>query len=118
MRIAFFGSSLVSSYWNGAATYYRGLLKALAAEGHEIWFYEPDAFERQQHRDISDPPWARVTVYPATLAGWQHSLERAAAESDLIVKASGVGVFDRELETAIPQVAGPRTTIIYWDVDA
>ena len=27
MRIAFFGSSLVSAYWNGAATYYRGLLR-------------------------------------------------------------------------------------------
>ena len=33
MRIAFFGSSLVSAYWNGAATYYRGLLKALAEQG-------------------------------------------------------------------------------------
>ena len=28
MKIAFYGSSLLSSYWNGAATYYRGLLKA------------------------------------------------------------------------------------------
>ena len=43
LRIAFFGSSLVSSYWNGAATYYRGLLRALAARGHTITFYEPDA---------------------------------------------------------------------------
>jgi spore maturation protein CgeB len=25
LNIAFFGSSLVSAYWNGAATYYRGL---------------------------------------------------------------------------------------------
>jgi hypothetical protein len=29
LRIAFFGSSLVSAYWNGAATYYRGLVRAL-----------------------------------------------------------------------------------------
>jgi spore maturation protein CgeB len=62
MRIAFFGSSLVSAYWNGAATYYRGLLKALAGRGHAITFYEPDAFERQAHRDIDDPPWARIVV--------------------------------------------------------
>ena len=27
--IAFFGSSLVSAYWNGAATYYRGIIHAL-----------------------------------------------------------------------------------------
>ena len=25
MNIAFFASSLVSAYWNGAATYYRGM---------------------------------------------------------------------------------------------
>src|SRR5512133_1545933 len=62
MRIAFFGSSLVSSYWNGAATYYRGLLRALSRRGHDITFYEPDAFDRQSHRDLADPPWARVVV--------------------------------------------------------
>ena len=62
LNIAFFGSSLVSAYWNGAATYYRGILRELAARGHRITFYEPDAFERQQHRDIPDPEWARVGV--------------------------------------------------------
>lgn len=34
MNIAFYGSSLLSSYWNGAATYYRGLLQDLARRGH------------------------------------------------------------------------------------
>src|SRR5579871_1050227 len=100
MKIAFFGSSLVSSYWNGAATYYRGMLKALAALGHEITFYEPDAFDRQRHRDIPDPPWASVVVYPATSDGWQAALANAGRSCDLLVKASGIGVFDRELENA------------------
>ncbi len=58
MNIAFFGSSLVSAYWNGAATYYRGIIRALAERGHRVTFYEPDAYERQQHRDIPDPEWA------------------------------------------------------------
>src|SRR5215211_2284358 len=117
MKICFFGSSLVSSYWNGAATYYRGMLKEIAALGHDITFYEPDAFERQAHRDIADPPWARVSVYPATAEGWQHALSQAARSADLLIKASGVGVFDRELEIAIAQ--GPANAIrIYWDVDA
>ncbi|HEY7298788.1 MAG TPA: glycosyltransferase [Xanthobacteraceae bacterium] len=118
MRIAFFGSSLVSSYWNGAASYYRGLLRALATLGNEITFYEPDAFERQRHRDISDPDWARVVVYPATADGWRLAVERAIRGADLIAKASGVGVFDAELECAIPDAAGPRITTVYWDVDA
>jgi spore maturation protein CgeB len=117
MRICFFGSSLVSSYWNGAATYYRGILKALAALGHEIVFFEPDAFERQSHRDIPDPGWARVVVYPATSDGCQRSLEFASCSADLLVKASGVGVFDRELETAIADMPS-RARRVYWDVDA
>ena len=54
-RIAFFGSSLVSAYWNGAATYYRGIIRALHARGYDVTFYEPDAYERQAHRDIDDP---------------------------------------------------------------
>jgi spore maturation protein CgeB len=118
VKIAFFGSSLVSSYWNGAATYYRGLLKALAALGHDITFYEPDAYQRQQHRDIADPPWAKVVVYPATDGGWRRSLDEAARDADLIAKASGVGVFDAELEIAVPQAARPGMITIYWDVDA
>ena len=43
MNIAFFVSSLLSAYWNGAATYYRGLIKALHNRGHNITVYEPDA---------------------------------------------------------------------------
>jgi spore maturation protein CgeB len=117
MNISFFGSSLVSSYWNGAATYYRGLLKEIAALGHFITFFEPDAFERQAHRDIEDPEWARVVVYPATAEGWQRSLFRAAQSADLLIKASGVGVFDKELESAIADVPY-RALRIYWDVDA
>src|SRR4051794_10319697 len=63
MNIAFFGSSLVSAYWNGAATYYRGIIRALHQRGHQITFYEPDAFDRQKHRDLPDPAWATVVVY-------------------------------------------------------
>ncbi len=118
MKIAFFGSSLVSSYWNGAATYYRGMLKALAALGHEITFYEPDAFDRQRHRDIPDPPWASVVVYPATSDGWQAALANAGRSCDLLVKASGIGVFDRELENAVPAFCRSHALCIYWDVDA
>jgi spore maturation protein CgeB len=117
MNISFFGSSLVSAYWNGACTYYRGLLKELARLGHRITFYEPDAYDRQKHRDIADPDWARVVVYPATDEGWRRALEQGAREADLLVKASGVGVFDAELEAALPH-ASTRAVRVYWDVDA
>jgi spore maturation protein CgeB len=117
MKIAFFGPSLASSYWNGEATCYRGLLKALAGLGHDITFYEPGAFGQQRRRDISEPPWAGVVVYPATSDGWQHALTEAAG-CDLLVKASGVGVFDAELEQALPAVRPAHALCAFWDVDA
>jgi spore maturation protein CgeB len=115
--IAFFGSSLVSAYWNGAATYYRGVLQALAANGHRITFYEPDAFDRQKHRDIPDPDWARIVVYPATEEGVDGALEQAR-NADLLVKASGVGVFDRLLEERVPGLRREGALAAFWDVDA
>src|SRR5690606_34394495 len=90
LKLAFFGSSLVSAYWNGAATYYRGILRALATRGHHTAFYEPDAYGRQQHRDIPDPEWARVVVYRGE-DGLAKALDEARA-ADVLVKASGVGV--------------------------
>ncbi|WP_174280195.1 CgeB family protein [Sphingomonas bacterium] len=116
-RIAFYGSSLLSSYWNGAATYYRGVLRALASHGYDITFYEPDAFDRQQHRDIDPPSWARVVVYPATTDGLRSVLAEAG-RADIVVKASGVGVFDRELLEGILDQGHARALKIFWDVDA
>jgi spore maturation protein CgeB len=118
--IAFFGSSLVSAYWNGAATYYRGILRALADRGFEITFYEPDAYDRQQHRDIPDPDWARVVVYPgdpADESGVWRALQQAST-ADILVKTSGVGVFDALLEAAVLEVRAPHAQVIFWDVDA
>jgi spore maturation protein CgeB len=117
LDIAFFGSSLVSAYWNGAATYYRGIIRNLAERGHRITFYEPDAFERQQNRDMNDPVWATVVVYPATQEGVSRVLDRARG-ADLVVKASGVGVFDELLEEAILDLRSPDGLAIFWDVDA
>ena len=117
MQIAFYGSSLLSSYWNGAATYYRGLLRQLAGHGHAITFYEPDAFDRQQHRDMEPPDWARVVVYPAT-EGALRQVMAEAARADVVVKASGVGVFDDALIEGVMQAARPEAIRIFWDVDA
>lgn len=117
LRIAFFGSSLVSAYWNGAATYYRGLIRALANRGHRVTFYEPDVYDRQKNRDIDDPPWAKVVVYPGRAADALRALE-SASDADLLIKTSGVGAFDELLETAVLDVRSRHTTTIFWDVDA
>src|SRR5215212_6080394 len=118
LNIAFFGSSLVSAYWNGAATYYRGIVRALHERGHRVTFYEPDAYGRQQHRDLDDPEWATVVVYPGE--GEEHALQmlEKARGADLVVKASGIGVFDELLEREVLGLQRAGTLVACWDVDA
>ncbi len=120
LKFAFFGSSLVSAYWNGAATYYRGIIKALYERGHQITFYEPDAYERQQHRDIPDPEYARSVVYSAEPKrhGELMAALDEAQEADIVVKTSGVGVYDEFLEEAVLELQHSGRMVIFWDVDA
>ncbi len=117
MKFAFFGSSLVSAYWNGAATYYRGIIRAMNERGHEITFYEPDAYDRQKNRDIEDPEWAKIKVYEPTEAALYKVLEDAQ-DADIIVKTSGVGIFDELLEKEVLNFKQQNKFIIFWDVDA
>lgn len=116
MRIFVFGSSITSSYWNGAATYYRGIYKQLSGLGHNIVFAEPDAYGRQQKRDAGDFSYVDSLVYHGEeeIPGL---LEKASA-CDLVIKHSGVGVFDALLEKRVLECRSPQTRVAFWDVDA
>lgn len=115
MRIFAFGSSIVSSYWNGAATYYRGCYKYLARLGYQITFAEPDAYGRQQHRDAGDFSYVRSIVYqPGTDVDRMLALAR---ESDIVIKHSGIGVDDAELERRVLECSA-QAMCFFWDVDA
>jgi spore maturation protein CgeB len=118
LDIAFFGSSLVSAYWNGAATYYRGIIRALHRRGHRITFYEPDAYDRQAHRDMPDPSFARVVVYSGTDQKCVFEALEQARAADLVIKASGVGVFDQLLEREVLNLRREGNLVAFWDVDA
>jgi spore maturation protein CgeB len=117
MKFAFFGSSLVSAYWNGAATYYRGIIRAMHGRGHQVTFYEPDAYNRQQNRDMEDPDWATIKVYQPTAEDVYRVLDDAL-DADVIVKTSGVGVFDDLLEKEVLNLKLQDKFVIFWDVDA
>ncbi|WP_288428066.1 glycosyltransferase [uncultured Agrobacterium sp.] len=117
MKIAFYGSSLLSSYWNGAATYYRGLLKALAERGYTITFYEPDVYGRQEHRDIEPPDWCKVVVYSGTVEALKEAAAKAGS-ADIVIKASGVGFEDDLLLEEVLSNSHPKALKIFWDVDA
>ncbi len=117
LDLSFFVSSILSAYWNGAATYYRGLACALHRRGHRLHFYEPRAFDRQQHRDLDELPWGEVTVYEPE--DWQQVKQclAQAAHSDFVVKASGIGVNDELLEREVAALGSAGTGTIFWDVD-
>jgi spore maturation protein CgeB len=117
VKLVLFGSSLVSAYWNGAATYYRGICKALHARGHQIVFVEPDLYARQQHRDLLvDPPYAEVRVC-REWSDLAHELDRARG-ADIVAKCSGVGGWDQELAEGVLRLQDARTQVAFWDVDA
>ena len=117
MRITLFGSSITSAYWNGAATYYRGICQALHRLGHRPVFVEQDIYERQRHRDLRrDPEYAEVVVC-RDLSDLDRELERARG-SELVVKCSGVGRYDEYLDRAVLETRGAGNRVVYWDVDA
>ena len=116
MKIFVFGSSLTSSYWNGAATYYRGIYKNLSALGHEVTFAEPDIYGRQQNRDTDQITYAEVVVYETPRQ--VDSLLARACDADLVVKHSGVGADDELLEAGVLECRSSETRVAFWDVDA
>jgi spore maturation protein CgeB len=116
VNIFVFGSSLTSSYWNGAATYYRGIYKYLHKLGYDVTFAEPDIYRRQQNRDAVEIDYAEVIVYqtPRDL----DFLLAKAADADLVIKHSGVGADDDTLEKRVLECQSERTQVAFWDVDA
>lgn len=115
VNIFVFGSSITSSYWNGAATYYRGCYKYLARMGHRIVFAEPDAYGRQQHRDEIDLSYLEPILYQPG-ANIDAMLRRAAL-ADVVIKHSGIGADDELLEQRVLECL-PGGLVVFWDVDA
>ena len=99
MKIFVFGASILTSYWNGATTYYRGIYKYLARRGHQITFASPDAFERQQHHDEGDFSYVNAVIYKPT--SHIDAMLELAAGADVVVKHSGLGVDDELLERRV-----------------
>lgn len=115
MNVFVFGSSITSSYWNGAATYYRGCYKYLARSGHTVVFAEPDAYGRQQHRDTGDFSFVESVVYrPGSDVD---SMLARSLHADVVIKHSGLGVDDDILEQRVLECAD-RSVVCFWDVDA
>jgi spore maturation protein CgeB len=84
MKIVIFGLSISSSWGNGHATLWRGLVKALRRRGHDVVFYERDTDYYRNNRDLEHPDGWRLEIYPS----WEDI--RAKARQDL--QSADVGV--------------------------
>ncbi|MDF3056859.1 MAG: hypothetical protein K0R17_1074 [Rariglobus sp.] len=63
MKIVIFGLSLTSSWGNGHATTYRGLVRELVRRGHAVHFIERDVPWYASNRDLNELPGARLSLY-------------------------------------------------------
>lgn len=62
-RIAILGLSITSSWGNGHATTYRGLVREMVRRGHEVVFIERDAPWYAENRDMPTPPFGELVLY-------------------------------------------------------
>ena len=63
MKIVIFGLTISSSWGNGHATLWRGLIKALVRRGHKVVFFEHDVPYYAQHRDLTGIPGGALILY-------------------------------------------------------
>jgi spore maturation protein CgeB len=114
VKLVVFGLSLSSSWGNGHATTYRSLLRAFQARGHEITFFEWDApWYRGPNRDLPDPEYASLVLYPS----WEEARTSALAEAreaDAVL----VGSYVHEGVELIDDLAGGGVApLFFYDID-
>ncbi|MGD9765049.1 MAG: glycosyltransferase [Candidatus Binatia bacterium] len=87
MRIAIFGLTVSSSWGNGHATTWRGVLKALHRDGHQVTFFERDVPYYAAARDLRAPDFVELVLYEdwSAVAG---AARRAVAEAEVAIATS------------------------------
>jgi spore maturation protein CgeB len=63
MKIVILGLSITSSWGNGHATTYRGLVRELEKRGHDVTFLERDQPWYASNRDLAEPPYGNTVLY-------------------------------------------------------
>jgi spore maturation protein CgeB len=87
VKIVVFGLTVSSSWGNGHATLWRGLIRALTARGHRVVFFERDTEYYAGNRDLHELAGGALVLYP----DWESVRARAVrevAESDVSIVTS------------------------------
>jgi spore maturation protein CgeB len=112
-RIVFLGLSITSSWGNGHATNYRGLLKALARRGHDVTFLERDVPWYAEARDLPNPPFGTTHLYHS-LDELQSVHAEAVRSADLVVVGSYVPEGCEVARWALSIASG---AVAFYDID-
>ena len=103
MKIVFIGLTISSSWGNGHATTYRGLLKELGMMGHELYFLEHDKPWYSSNRDLGQPQEYKLEFY-SSVQELRSKFETIVQTAHLVIVGSyvpqGVEVAEWVLETA------------------
>ena len=113
MKIVVFGLTVSSSWGNGHATLWRGLLKALIRRGHDVVFFERDTDYYRQNRDLHALEGGELVLYP----DWESVALRAAravAEADVALVTSYCPDAAAAERTVLD---APRATRVFYDLD-
>jgi spore maturation protein CgeB len=113
VKLTILGLSITSSWGNGHATTFRGLVREMARRGHEIVFLERDVPWYAAARDLPEPPGCRTELYldPVDL---RRRFAGVVAGADAVMVGSyvpdGIEVGDWAATTA-------RGVTAFYDID-
>jgi spore maturation protein CgeB len=113
MRIVILGLTITSSWGNGHATTFRGLVCGLSRRGHQVTFLECDKPWYAAHRDLPRPSFGTTILYD-TLAGLEDAHTPTIRDADLVIVGSYVpeGIAVGQM---VQRLA--RGTTAFYDID-
>lgn len=113
MKVVVLGLSITSSWGNGHATTFRGLIREFTKRGHDVLFLERDVPWYASHRDLPNPPFCETALYES-LEDLKERFSGDVREADFVLVGSyvpeGVEVGQWAIETA-------RGPVGFYDID-
>jgi spore maturation protein CgeB len=113
MRIVIFGLAITSAWGNGHATLWRGLCRALHAQGNHVTFFERDVPYYASHRDFASVPWCEVVLYDRWDAAERLAMA-ALHEADSAIVTS----FCPDAQQACRLVQASTARKVFYDLDS
>lgn len=113
MRIVILGLSITSSWGNGHATTYRGLVRELVRRGHDVLFLERDVPWYADNRDLPRPPFGRTALY-RSVRELKTRFRSRVRDADLVIVGSYVPEGVKVGDWVLAEARGVRA---FYDID-